>query len=430
MDAFFVSVELLERPDLAGRPVAVGGGGRRGVLAAANYEARRFGVASAMPSARARQLCPDLVILSGHYQRYAEVSARLMTIFASRTPLVEPIALDEAFLDVSGARRLLGDGLDIARSLRDEVHRAEGLWCSVGVASTKFVAKLASRAAKPDAGASAGLPVGVVAGGEGVVWVPDEATEAFLHPLPVSALWGVGPATLDRLRRHGLESVGDLAVLPTGVLEHIVGRAAGAQLHRLSRGVDARRVEGDRQAKSVGHEQTYPADLHTTEAVERELLRLADAVAARLATGRLAGTTLTVKVRFGDFTTITRSHTPPEPLSSTTAIVAVARDVVAEIDPAPGVRLLGVSVSGLVPQGAARQLSFDELAGEDPGGQQIQQAVDAIRRRWGTDAIGPAALLEAGGLGLRRRGDDPWGPSGPSGSGPAPGDPTDAHPPG
>ena len=412
MDAFFVSVELLERPDLAGRPVVVGGDGRRGVVAAANYEARRYGVFSAMPTARARQLCADLVVLSGRYHRYTEVSARIMELFAARTPLVEPIALDEAFLDVTGARRLLGDGPTIAAALRDEVHRREGLWCSVGVASTKFVAKLASRAAKPDRAPDGRGPASGVATSEGVCWVPDEAVTDFLHPLGVSALWGVGPATLERLHRHGLDSVGDLAAVPSGVLERVVGTAAGRQLHRLANGIDDRRVEPGRQAKSVGHEQTYAEDLVSEAEVARELLRLADAVAARLATGGLAGATLTVKVRFADFTTITRSQTPPAPLSSTRAIAEAAREAVSEIDPAPGIRLLGISVSGLVAADASRQLSFDELAGEDPDGRGVQAAVDAIRQRWGTEAIGPAALLGPRGLGLRRRGDDPWGPSG------------------
>jgi len=420
MDAFFVSVELLERPDLVGRPVVVGGGGRRGVVAAANYEARRFGVSSAMPTARARQLCPGLVVLSGRYDRYAEVSGRIMDLFAARTPLVEPIALDEAFLDVTGARRLLGDGPAIAAGLRDEVHRREGLWCSVGVASTKFVAKLASQAAKPDGGparrsrgsapAAGDVSTGSVRAGSGVVAVADDGVMAFLHPLPVSALWGVGPATLERLRRHGLETVGDLAAVPPEVLEGVVGGAAGRQLHRLANGIDPRPVEPGRRAKSVGHEQTYAADLHTHAEVDRELLRLADAVAARLATGSLAGATLTVKVRFADFTTITRSQTPATPLATTRAIVDGAREVVAGIDPSPGIRLLGVSVSGLTPAGASRQLSFEDLSGADPEGRGVQTAVDAIRRRWGSDAIGPAALLGPSGLGVRRRGDDPWGP--------------------
>lgn len=428
MDAFFVSVELLERPDLVGLPVVVGGDGRRGVVAAASYEARRHGVFSAMPTARARQLCPDLVVLPGRYPRYVEVSTRLMELFTARTPLVEPIALDEAFLDVTGARRLLGDAPGIAADLRHEVHRLEGLWCSVGVASTKFVAKLASRAAKPGVGAPARAPArapagssagGGVATSEGVVWVPDDQVAAFLHPLPVSALWGVGPATLARLGRHGLDTVGDLAGVPPGLLEGVVGAAAGRQLHRLAHGIDTRAVEPGRQAKSVGHEQTYRADLRTGVEVDRELLRLADAVAARLGTGGLAGATLTVKVRFGDFTTLTRSQTPPQPLSSTRAIAEVARDAVSDIDPSPGIRLLGVSMSGLVPADAGRQLSFDELGGADPHGTSVQAAVDAIRRRWGTDAIGPAALLGPGGLGLRRRGDEPWGPSaGPPGSPP------------
>lgn len=405
MDAFFVSVELLDRPDLRGRPVVVGGSGRRGVIAAASYPARRYGVHSAMSTARARQLCPDLVVLDGHHERYVEVSRRLMTIFGQRTPLVEPISLDEAFLDVTGARRLLGDGVHIAGQLREEVRDTEGLECSVGVASTKFVAKLASQQAKPRPG-----PDGTTAGA-GVLLVEDDNVLAFLHPLPVSALWGVGPATLSRLTGAGLIEVGDLARTPVEVLVSLLGESAGRHLHQLAHGVDDRAVVADREAKSVGHEQTYSTDLVARQEMDRELLRLADAVAARLAPRQLAGATVTLKVRFGDFTTITRSHTPRTAVASTKVLAEIARQLALSIDPAPGIRLLGVSVSGLVPSGGARQLTFDEVDVADPDGVEVQRAVDAIRERWGPGAIGPAALLDPGGLQLRRRGDAPWGPS-------------------
>ena len=410
MDAFFVSVELLDRPDLVGQPVVVGGSGRRGVIAAASYPARRYGVHSAMSTARARQLCPELVVLDGHHDRYVAVSQRLMALFGERTPLVEPISLDEAFLDVSGARRLLGDGEQIAHELRREVRSVLGLDCSVGVASTKFVAKLASQQAKP-------RPVtGGPAVGAGVLVVDDDDVLDFLHPLAVSALWGVGPATLSRLEGAGLVHVGDLARTPVEVLVSLLGESAGRHLHRLAHGIDDRSVVADREAKSVGHEQTYTYDLTSRDAMNRELLRLADAVAARLAPGGLAGATVTLKVRFGDFTTLTRSHTPPTPVASTRVLAEIARQLALSIDPTSGVRLLGVSVSGLVPAGGARQMSFDEVDVADPDGVGVQRTVDAIRQRWGPAAIGPAALLDPGGLQLRRRGDAPWGPADRDGS--------------
>jgi DNA polymerase IV len=408
MDAFFVSVELLDRPDLAGQPVVVGGDGRRGVVAAANYEARRRGVFSAMSAVRASQLCPDLVFLKGHHHRYTEVSQRIMELFATRTPLVEPISLDEAFLDVTGAQRLLGDAVSIAHDLRAEVFEREGLWCSVGVATTKFVAKLASQQAKPRP-----LADGTVVG-PGVLPIADVEVLGFLHPLPVSALWGVGPATLTRLKGRGIMSVGDLAATPVDVLVALLGASAGGHLHQLAHGIDPREVQPHRQAKSVGHEQTYVTDLHAVAEVEREVLRLCDAVAARLAPTGLAGSTVTVKVRFSDFVTITRSATPSVPVAATSVLTAVARELVAAVDPAPGVRLLGVSVSGLVAADAAHQLSFDDVIHRDPDGLHVQRTVDAIRNRWGTDAIGPAALLQRDGLNLRRRGDAPWGPNDPS----------------
>lgn len=418
MDAFFVSVELLDRPDLAGRPVVVGGDGRRGVVAAANYEARRRGVFSAMSSVRASQLCPDLVFLPGHHHRYVEVSHRIMEVFTTRTPLVEPISLDEAFLDVTGALRLLGDGESIAHDLRNEVLAREGLRCSVGIASTKFVAKLASQQAKPRP-----APDGTVMG-PGVLHVDDADVLGFLHPLPVSALWGVGPATLTRLNGRGVVTVGDLARTPVDALVALLGAAAGHHLHQLANGIDPRPVQPHRRAKSVGHEQTYATDIHDFTEMQRELLRLSDAVAARLATSGLAGTTVTVKVRFADFSTITRSSTSSTPVASTSSLAVMARELVSGVDSSPGVRLLGVSVSGLVAADAGRQLTFDDVTDVDPDGLHIQRTVDAIRQRWGTDAIGPAALLRGDGLALRRRNDAPWGPNDPSRQ--APGDPGDS----
>jgi len=416
MDAFFVSVELLDHPELRGRPVVVGGSGPRGVVAAASYEARAYGVFSAMAGARARRLCPEAIFLPGRYARYQEVSEQVMAIFASFTPLVEPISLDEAFLDVTGSRRLHGDGQTIGRAIRTRVADDLHLTCSVGVASVKFVAKLASEQAKPKASPTGPRP------GRGVVEVADDDLANFLHPLPVQVLWGVGPATLRRLERLGVATVGDLARLPLDAVRSSVGDAAGRHLHALANGHDERDVVPDRRAKSVGHEETYAVDLVEPAAVDREALRLSDAVASRLRKGGVAGRTVTVKVRFGDFSTITRSATSPTSTDSPSEIVGTARMLLAEVDPSAGIRLLGISVSGL-DGGSAHQLAFDLDATSDQAGSSsasavdvldraaAERAVDEIRERFGDDAIGPAALLDDGELRLRRRASAPWGPA-------------------
>jgi DNA polymerase-4 len=410
MDAFFVSVEVRDRPELRGKPVIVGGSGERGVVAAASYEARRYGVHSAMPSVRARRLCPHAVFLPGSYGRYEGVSREVHAIFTSFTPLVEGIALDEAFLDVTGAERLFGPGPAIAEDIRRRVTDELALTCSVGVAPTKLLAKLASEAAKPTAS-----PAGITPGPGVVVVAPGEEL-AFLHPHPVQALWGVGPATLERLRRLGVTTVGDLAALPEATLVHTLGSVAGRHLHRLSLGIDDRPVVPDRPAKSIGHEQTFPHDLHDPDALAVETVRMADAVATRLRDRGLAGRTVTLKVRFGTFVTITRSITLAEPADTGPALAAAARSLLAAIDPTPGVRLLGVSVSNLGPP-TSHQLRLDAVDvggdGGPDGWEDATRAVDDIRRRFGSDAIGPASLVERGRLRLTRRGQRQWGPDEP-----------------
>jgi DNA polymerase-4 len=399
MDAFYVGVEVRRRPDLSGLPVVVGGTGPRGVVAAASYEARRFGVHSAMPSMRARRLCPDAIFLAGDFAAYEAASRDVHEIFRSFTPLVEGIALDEAFLDVSGAQRLFGSGADIAAAIRQRVRDELDLSCSVGVAPTKLIAKLASVAAKPKAG-----PFGVVPG-PGVVVVAPGAELAFLHPLPVQALWGVGPATLQRLRRFGVVTIGDLAALPEANLVHALGKANGRHLHRLAQAVDDRAVEPDRPVKSIGHEQTFGRDVYDADELALEVVRMADAVAARLRRHELAGRTVTLKVRFSTFATITRSSTVPDPVDAGPAIATVARGLLAGVDPAAGVRLLGVAVSGLGPQ-AGHQLTL----GDDASWDTAARAVDEVRDRFGPAAIGPASLVDADGLRLTRRGRQQWGP--------------------
>ncbi len=404
MDAFFVSVELLRRPELRGRPVVVGGTGDRGVVAAASYEARAYGVFSAMPSVRARRLCPHAVFLPGDHDAYAAVSERVMAIFRSYTPLVEPLSLDEAFLDVTGARRALGDGERIGHAIRAEVRAAEGLTCSVGVAATKMIAKLASQAAKP--AASPGGPVT----GPGVRRVAPGAEAAFLRPLPARALWGVGPATLAKLERLGVRTVGDIADLPEPALVGALGQAAGRHLGRLANGVDPRPVEPGQRAKSVGHEETFPTDLHDHGSLGREAVRMADAVAWRLRREGWAARTVTLKLRFGDFRTITRSTTLDRPVDEGPALARAAQAMLAVIDPSPGVRLLGVTGSGLV-DAATRQLTLDDAGAAD--WHDASGAVDAIRARFGPAAIGPASAVDERGLRVKRRGDAQWGPEGP-----------------
>ncbi|MDQ3738120.1 MAG: DNA polymerase IV, partial [Actinomycetota bacterium] len=317
MDAFFVSVELLRRPELRGRPVVVGGAGRRGVVTAASYEARRFGVHSAMPSAIARRRCPDAVFLHGDHALYAAASEQVHEIFHRFTPLVEPLSLDEAFLDVSGARHLFGDALAIGERIRRCISEELSLSCSVGAAANKFLAKLASVAAKPQV-----TPSGVLAG-HGVVVVQPGEERAFLAPLAVGRIWGVGPVTLERLHGVGVRTIGDLARADRALLTSVLGARQAAHLAELAVGHDDRPVEPERSARSISHEETFAHDMYDEIAIRREIVRLADGVATRLRAADLAARTITLKVRYGDFTTITRSVTVPEPVSSTPDIVAL-----------------------------------------------------------------------------------------------------------
>lgn len=421
MDAFYVSVELLRRPELRGKPVVVGGSGRRGVVAAASYEARRHGVHSAMPSITAQRLCPQAVFLPGDHEHYAAVSADVLEAFRSATPFVEPISLDEAFLDVTGSLRLLGDGRAIGTRLRRDVLDRTGLTCSVGVAPNKFLAKVASEAAKPRA-----TPDGVREG-LGVVEVEPGRELEFLHPLPVQSLWGVGPATLARLERLGIRSVGDLAALGERTLVASLGRAHGAHLHRLSLGIDNRPVEVDRAVKSIGHEETFSHDRHTVSELRVELVRLSDAVAGRLRAHGTGARTVQLKVRFAGFETITRSVTVPGAIDTAHAILAALTPLLEAVDPTPGVRLLGVSASNFA--APAEQLTLAGLSGgaadHEPSPaewSEAESAMDAIRTRFGSTAIGPASSLSRRGLRTVRKGAQQWGPErdpthDPSGSG-------------
>jgi DNA polymerase-4 len=383
------------------------------VVAAASYEARAFGVHSAQPSMHARRLCPDAVFLPGDHAYYGEISGRVMDILRSFTPLVEPISLDEAFLDVTGALRRLGMGEAIAGAMgweiRERVGTEEHLGCSVGVAPNKMLAKLASEAAKPRAtpqGPRPGLGVRVV--------TPDEAL-SFLHALPVTALWGVGPATLTRLERLGVRTVGELAELPEPSLVTALGQAHGRHLSELARGIDDRPVLPDQPPKSIGQEETFARDHHAAEPLEREVVRLAESVAARLRANRVAGRTVTLKLRFADFTTITRSSTAAEPVDTAPAIARAAKALLARIDPTPGVRLLGVTVSGLIDAGVRQLALLDaDASNRSESWGDASRAVDRIRGRFGSTSIGPATLLDGpGDMGIRRPGERQWGPNDP-----------------
>lgn len=401
MDAFYAAVEIRRRPELRGRPVVVGGTGSRGVVAAASYEARGFGIGSAMPSVRARRLCPHAVFLPGDHPHYGEVSERVMSVLRDVTPLVEPLSLDEAFMDVRGAARLLGPAPELAAQIRGRILEQEQLTCSVGVASTKFMAKLATEQAKPQVGASG--PVW----GSGVHVVEAGTELDFLHPLDVTALFGVGPATSRRLLRLGVETVGDLASLPEGTVIAALGTASGRQLHQLANGIDDRPVVVNRAARSISHEETFARDLHTADELEAQATRLADAVARRLRTSSLQARTITLKLRFGDFKTITRSVTLPDPTDGTRDLVAAARELLSQIDVTPGVRLLGVGASGLA-EPSVRQLSFED---EPEVHEAAERVTDRIRDRFGASAIGPAAAIrDDRGMRPPSDGDQRWGP--------------------
>ena len=402
MDAFYASVEQLRNPELRGKPVIVGGPGARGVVAAASYEARVFGIHSAMPSTQAQRLCPHAVFVAGDHERYGEISERVMRIFTSFTPLVEAISLDEAFLDVSGARRLEGDGPTIAVKIRAAVLEQEQLTCSVGVAPSKFVAKLASEAAKPRIGPRGPEP------GLGVKVVRAHEVQRFLRPLPVQALWGVGPKTLEKLHRIGVDTVGDLADLEERAALASLGAANGTHLRQLALGIDDRDVVPHQRAKSIGHEETFAHDHHSFESLQRQLVRLGDSVAQRLRSAGVAGRTVTIKVRFHDFRTITRSVTLASAIDTGPDVVRAATELLRKVDPTPGVRLLGVHVSQLA-DGSARQLTLDDV--EAPSWDDATGAIDAIRARYGHDAIVPASLSGPDGIRVKKRGDQQWGPT-------------------
>ena len=382
MDAFYVEVERQIDPSLVGKPVVVGGRSDRGVVASASYEARALGVRSAMSSVVAKNLCPDAVFVKSNFSRYRKISKRVHEIFNAVTPLVEPIALDEAFLDIGGAHKLFGSSEEIAWQLRNDIYEEVGLDCSVGVASSKLLAKLASVAAKPIA-----TPEGVKPG-SGVFVVHAGIESSFLQNHPVEALWGVGSVTLKKLRSIGIKTVGDLAQTSEDEVVAALGASHGRHLHGLSKGLDGRAVNAQRERKSISHEETFEFDVFDRSSLESEIIRLADAVSTRARSQGLAGRTVQIKVRRPDMSFVTKFLTLEEPIDTLSEIADNATALLAELDLRGGVRLLGLGITKLGPPGP-RQLTLDSLGERSPSSGSVSNALDNIREKFGQAAIGP-----------------------------------------
>jgi len=380
LDAFYASVEQLDDPSLRGRPVIVGGPSHRGVVCAASYEARRFGVRSAMPTARARKLCPDGVFLAPRFDRYGALSDQVFAIYRRYTPLVEPLSLDEAFLDVTASRALHGTGHDIAVAIKREVRTECGLAVSAGIAEVKLAAKIATDLGKPD----------------GLVEVPPGRVAEFLAPLPAARLWGVGHVTEEALRRIGVATIGDIARTPDAALAEAVGARHARDLRALARGEDAREVVPDDAAKSIGAEDTFGENLVDVPALERELLAQAGRVGRRLRAAGMAGRVVTLKVKYGDFTLVTRRATLERPTDDDRAVFDAARALLARIDLARPVRLTGISVSGFAGDADRAQLDlFGQGASEPPDDgkrRALNAALDRLADRFGEGAVVPADL--------------------------------------
>lgn len=374
MDSFFVSVELLTRPELRGKPVVVAHDSPRSVISSASYEARRFGVRSAMPVSRAKQLCPALICIPPTRGIYREASREILRVFEEFTPLIEPLSIDEAFLDVAGSIKLFGPPVTIAERIRERVLSVTGLPASVGLAATKFVAKLASQRAKPD----------------GILEVPPERTLDFLHPLPIDAMWGVGAATSAKLRARAIHTLGDLAREPLDSLSRAVGQAAAFKLHELANGRDPRAIETHRVEKSVGQEETYERDLISVQEVDRALLKLATGVGRRLRAQGFMARSIAVKVRWANFDTVSRVTTLPEPTQVSQRIFHVAQQLVDSIgEPGRPVRLLGVRGEQLVADNAVDYGLWDE----DGKLRQLDHTLDEVTARLGGQ-VRPARLLD------------------------------------
>ena len=375
MDAFFASVAELDHPQYKGKPLVVGAGAR-GVVLSANYPARKYGIRAAMPVAKAQRMAPNAIFLPPDHSRYSEVSDSIMEIFHRFTPLVEPLSLDEAFLDVTGSQRLFGSGEEIARRIREEVEREEGITCSVGIATTKFIAKLASGKCKPN----------------GMLEVHEEAVLEFLHPLPVGDLWGVGPKTNEVLINLGLRTVEDVARTPLATLQRALGEAAGSALHELAWARDDRAVVSDESEKSISAAETFAYDLEESEEILTELMRLTERATYRLRRAHLRASTISIKVRFADFKTITRSKSIANPVDGIVETFAVAKQLYLALRlSGVRIRLIGISLEGLVPaHSAPEQL---ELGARSRGWREAVSAVDQALARFGKGSIRPARLI-------------------------------------
>ena len=374
MDAFFASVEQHDRPELKGRPVVVGGASHRGVVAAASYEARTFGVFSAMPMAEARRRCPEAIVVSPRRERYSAVSAEVFDVFRDYTPEVEGLSLDEAFLDVTSSRALFGDGEAIARRIKDDILRKTGLTASAGVAQSKFVAKIASDMNKPD----------------GLTVVPTDVA-AFLAPLKIERMWGVGPKTAAVLRKYGFQTFHDLALADEQTLERLLGKGS-VRIRDLARGIDSRPVVSDREAKSIGAETTYDQDLLDRDSIERTLLEHSQKCAERLTSARLQCRSVSTKIKFHDFSLVSRTHTADQPMSDTQSIFQIACDLLRKIPTEGGrVRLTGVSVGELAHQGGSLLL-FPDAKKERL--EKLEGVVSQVKERYGKATITRARLLK------------------------------------
>ena len=375
MDAFYAAVEVLHDPSLRGLPLIIGSPDGRSVVSSASYEARRYGVRSAMPVSQALRLCPTARIVPPDFTKYRDVSQQVMAIFEQVTPLVEPLSIDEAFLDVRGVRRLWGSPGRIGAMIRHRVQDEVGITCSVGIAATKHVAKMASTMAKPD----------------GLLIVAEADTLDFLATKPVRAMWGVGPKTAESLESRGIRLIRDIRAMPESALERAVGPALAQRLRDLAEGRDPRRIETDRVEKSVGHEETFDIDISDPETLRSELLRLADRVAARLRRAGWEAGTVAIKIRFSDFTTLSRSQTLPEPTSVGQRIGEVARGLFDAIERRDPVRLVGVRAERLVGAGGALGLWDD-----DADWRRIEGALDSAQARFGSGTVTRARHLGSG----------------------------------
>ena len=375
MDAFYASVSIKDNPKLQGKPVVVGAG-VRGVVLSANYEARKFGIRAAMPVGRAQRLAPTAIFIPPDHTRYHQVSEHVMKIFRDVSPHVEPISLDEAFIDVTGAKRLLGSGREIAMMIRAKVEKEQGITCSVGIAHNKFIAKLASQHCKPN----------------GLLEIATDQILTFLHPLPANAIWGVGPKTNEQLEKLGLRTVGEIANTSLSTLIRALGEAAGSSLYELAWGRDYREVISYEPEKSISAAETFESDIDDPEEILREFLRLCEKATLRMRDAGYCAKTISIKVRFADFKTITRSKKMDQPISGTKESFEVAKQLYLALKlDRVRIRLVGVSLEGLTPADeAAEQLLIGQ---RDVGWREADSAIDRVKAKFGRGSVRPARLV-------------------------------------